>query len=254
MADRNLRLVVLASLGVLAATVATACQKGEPTPSEASHLDSATVAASSNRAAQPKGERREKAYSAPPASQLGTRPDGVGVPVGATAPDFEVRDIDGRATKLSTLNQRGALLLSFYRGGWCPYCSFEIHALTKAYPEFEKRGVTPVAISVDRPEEGSRAKATYEIPFPVLSDPDLVAHGAYRVVHKADAAETERLTSFGIDLEKASGRSHHSFAIPAFFLIDKDGRVRWAHADPDYKVRPSIEQLLAVIDERGSAR
>ncbi|MBN2195175.1 MAG: hypothetical protein JW751_20325, partial [Polyangiaceae bacterium] len=82
----------------MAATVPTACQKGEPTPSEASHLDCATVAASSNRAAQPKGERREKAYSATPASKLGARPDGVGVPVGVTAPDIEVRDIDGRAT------------------------------------------------------------------------------------------------------------------------------------------------------------
>jgi peroxiredoxin len=192
---------------------------------------------------------REVPFEPTPSPRLGTLPDGIGIAVGATASDFKATDIDGRSVQLSQLRQRGPLLLAFYRGGWCPYCSFEIHGLTKAYPEFQRRGVTPVAISVDRPEESNKTKAAYVIPFPVLSDSDLAAHRAFRVVHEATPAEAERLRQLGIDLARASGRVHHSFAVPAFFLVDRSGVVRWAHADEDYKVRPSTEQLLRAIDQ-----
>jgi peroxiredoxin len=186
-----------------------------------------------------------------PSAKLGTLPPDVGIAPGQLAPDFQVEDPDGRRVMFSEFSGRGAVLLTFYRGGWCPYCSFEIHALTNAYPEFRRRGVTPVAVSVDRPEKAKETDTTFEIPFPVLSDPDLRAHEAYRVVYQADAGEVSKLRGFGIDLEAASGRRHHSFAIPAFFLVDVNGRVVWAHADPSYKVRPSIEQLFDVIDSIG---
>jgi peroxiredoxin len=68
------------------------------------------------------------------------------------------------------------------------------------------------------------------------------------VLHQVDDSELARLTSFGIDLEKASGRAHHAIAVPAAFLVDRKGVVRWAHADPGYKVRPSTAQILGAID------
>ena len=189
-----------------------------------------------------------KEYAATPPARLGTLPAGFGISVGQPAPDELVEDTDRHAVRLSDLMKRGPILLAFYRGGWCPYCSFEIHELTAAYPDYQKRGVTPVAISVDREEEAAKTNATYHIPFPVLSDPDLHAHQAYRVIHHADDAETAKLKSYGIDIEQASGRQHHSFAVPALFLIDTGGIIRWAHADPDYKTRPRTAQILAAID------
>lgn len=182
------------------------------------------------------------------AEQLGTLPDGVGIAVGEQAPDARVQDADGRSVQLRELFARGPVMLVFYRGGWCPFCNFQIRELTEDFPELERRGVTPVAISVDRMEESTRTRANYTIPFPVLSDPDLTAHRAYRVTHDVDAAEVERLRGMGMDLERSSGRSHHVVAIPSVFVIDGTGVVRWAHADRDYRTRPSNEQLLAVID------
>lgn len=76
----------------------------------------------------------------------------------------------------------------------------------------------------------------------------------FRVIHHADDAELAKLEGFGIDLERSSGRAHHDFAIPALFLIDKAGIVRWAHADPDYEVRPRTPQILAAIDAAGVTR
>ncbi|HTJ81980.1 MAG TPA: peroxiredoxin family protein [Polyangiaceae bacterium] len=192
-----------------------------------------------------------KEIEATPDSDLGKLAPDIGVPVGSVAPGFSLSDGDGKTVSLSELTKRGTVLVIFYRGGWCPYCNFEIHELTEAYPEFQKRGVTPVAISVDKPDEAAKMMATYSIPFPVLSDPDLTAHTAYHVIHKADDAEVAKLKGFGIDLEASSGKTHHSFAVPSLFLVDKTGKVRWAHGDPNYKVRPRTKQILAAIDALG---
>lgn len=198
--------------------------------------------------AAPEKAKTEKEYAATATERLGTLPEGVGVATGQPAPNFTAESSGGQRVSLTDLTAKGPVLLVFYRGGWCPFCSFQIHELVTAYPEFRRRGVTPVAISVDKVEEAAKAGARYEIPFPVLSDPDLAAHQAFRVVHRADDAEVERLRGFGTDVEKASGRIHHDFAIPSLFLIDRAGRVRWAHADPDYKTRPRVAHILAAID------
>ena len=191
-----------------------------------------------------------KEHQVPPAERVGTLPPGVGISVGLQAPDAGVLDADGRKISLRSLAGKGGrTLVVFYRGGWCPFCNFQIHELTTAYPEFRRRGVLPVAISVDRPEESARTRATYTIPFPVVSDADLSAHHAFRVLHYANDAEVARLKGFGMDVERSSGRTHHAIAIPSMFLVDGQGVVRWAHADPGYQVRPSIVQILAAIDE-----
>ncbi len=191
---------------------------------------------------------RQKEHRMPADSLLGYLPEGIGIPAGNQAPDAELRDFEDRVVPLRDLWAEGPILLVFYRGGWCPYCNFQIRELTDAYPEFAERGVTPVAVSVDRIEEAAQTQATYTIPFPVLVDPDLATHHAFRVAHHVDDAELQRLKGFGIDLEAASGQTHHTIAIPSLFLIDPKGIIRWAHADTDYTVRPSPAQILAAID------
>jgi peroxiredoxin len=240
-------------LALLTAVLATSCtdpSPKKPTPTASAAPSAAPAASTSATAMKP----RMKEIAAPPEARVGTLPPDIGVAVGQPAPDASLHDSGGAGVRLADLFSKGAVLLVFYRGGWCPFCNFQIHELTEAYPEYQKRGVTPVAISVDKQEEGAKTRATYTIPFPVLSDPDLVAHKAYRVLHHADDAEVQRLKGFGIDLEKSSGRDHHTFAVPALFLVDKTGKVRWAHADVDYKTRPRTKQILAAIDALGLTR
>lgn len=190
-------------------------------------------------------EPSRKAYENPAELALGTLPDGVGLKPGSVIPDLTVQDIDQKAVNLRQLARSGPLLLVFYRGGWCPYCNFQIHELVEAYPSFKAKGIRPVAISVDRPEEGAKTRATYAIPFPVLSDPELSVHKAFNVVNKVSPEYLAKLKSMGKDLESYSGRPHNSIAIPAVFLIDRSATVRWAHAHEDYKLRPSAAQLLS---------
>jgi peroxiredoxin len=189
-----------------------------------------------------------KEYAPTPADRLGVLAPNTGVPVGQKVPDVSGKDLDGKDVTLSSLYAKGPILLAFYRGGWCPFCNSEIHALTTAFPEYQKRGITPVAVSVDRPESEAKMKATYSIPFPVLSDSDATIIGAFRVVKNVGPDELAKMKGFGVDLESYSGKTHHEIAIPALFLIDRSGVVRWAHSDPDFKVRPSTAEILAAID------
>lgn len=188
------------------------------------------------------------------ADKLGTLAPGTGLAVGQHVPDVGAIDLDGHRVRLADLLPKGPLLLVFYRGGWCPYCNFEIHEMTVAFPEYQKRGVLPVAISVDIPEEGAKTKATYTIPFPVLSDSDLSFINAFRIANHVDAATLEKLRGFGVDLDAYAGKSHHTIAIPALFLVDKDGIIRWAHDDPTFTVRPSTQQILSAIDGATSSQ
>ena len=245
MTRMNITAVAAFLLGTLAG-----CSKSTdaaPSPPAAPMPAASSTASGAATTAQPAAPPMMP-YADPPAERVGRLAPGTGIPVGSKVPDVHATDLDGHDVSLSSLYARGPILLAFYRGGWCPYCSSENHALATAYPEFQKRGVTPVTVSVDKPEAEAKTKATYSIPFPVLSDTDAAMLEAFHVVNNVDDATLTKMKSFGVDLDSYSGKAHHKIAIPSFFLIDRSGVVRWAHSDPDFRVRPSITQVLAAID------
>ena len=179
---------------------------------------------------------------------LGTLADNTGLAIGSVVDNFIITDSSGKNVSFSDLERKGPLLVIFYRGGWCPYCNRQIRALSMAWPEFKKRHVLPVLISVDKPDAAAMAQKTYEIPFPVLSDPLLEAHKAFNVVMRLDDKLLPMYKKYGIALEDWSGQNHHKFAVASAFIIDTQAKVVWAHSAEDYKTRPTVEQLLQVID------
>jgi peroxiredoxin len=172
--------------------------------------------------------------------------------VGDAAPPIVLTDQHGAMFDVATLLAKGPVVVTFYRGGWCPFCNIQLHDLGAAKAEFDKRGVKLVAISVDKPSEEAKMQAKDGVPFPMLSDPKLVALKGFKVVHVADEEQIKKMTGFGIDLTSYSGETHKSFAVPAVYLVDKTGVVRFAHVDEDYKTRPSVKQLLGVADKLGA--
>lgn len=109
-------------------------------------------------------------------------------------------------------------------------------------------------VSVDELDGNLVTKDAYEVPFPVLSDPDATVHTAYAVVNELDDAGVERLKGLGLDIERWSKRKHHKVAIPSMFLIDQQGLVQFAHAAHDYKSRPKTEKLLEVLADNRAKR
>lgn len=183
-------------------------------------------------------------------ANLGTREANIGLAPGEQVNAFEVKDHRGKVISFATLKKTGPLLVIFYRGGWCPYCNRQIRQLTEAWPEFKKRGITPVLISADKPDAAALAARTYEIPFPVLSDPDLIAHEVFKVTMKLDDKLVPVYKEYGIALEDWSGKDHHKFAVSSAFIVNQKGLIEWSHSSKDYTTRPSVKQLLEVIDAR----
>lgn len=193
---------------------------------------------------------RQPALTTTSAANLGTRDDNIGLAPGAQVRAFEIKDHTGKPISFELLREKGPLLVIFYRGGWCPYCNRQIHQLTKAWPDFKARGITPVLISADKPDAAALASRTYEIPFPVLSDPELIAHDVFEVTMKLDDALIPKYKRYGINLEDWSGQNHHKFAVSSAFIVNNKGLVEWSHSSKDYKTRPSVKQLLQILDAR----
>lgn len=250
------------------ATAVGGCSKGDPqppvvtyaaTPTEATSASAATAptlalppaAAAVSVAPPTSGPRAVKEFLAVDAVSLGSLPPGIGIPPGGPAPGGAALSGQGERVDLGALRRtHGALLVVFSPGGFDPYSNFEIREIARANTALRQRGVTPVVITADRPGEAEKTKTTYDVPFLVLSDSDLVLHEAFRVVHRADAAELKSLARRGADIEAMSGRTHHGFAAPSLFLVGKDGTVLWSHASEDERLRPKISQVIAALDAR----
>ncbi|MEZ4363915.1 MAG: peroxiredoxin-like family protein [Kofleriaceae bacterium] len=234
----------LSLLGIVI-SLSAACGGAAPTPTtESTVAEPAAMAAPPAQAAEP----AMPALAAPSDDQLGTSPSGLGLKVGARAPNATLPDVSGATVELAQLYAKGPTFIVFYRGGWCPFCNAQLHSLTEAKAEFDKRGVQLVAISVDLPSEEAKTQAQHGVPFPMLSDSKLIVQDAFKIVHKTSAEEQAKLAGYGIDLQAYSGEAHQNFATASIFYVDRDGVIRFAHVDEDYKTRPSTAQLLQIAD------
>ncbi len=178
---------------------------------------------------------------------LGSLPEGIGVPVGEAAPSAKLKNYQNEDVELSSQWAKRRVLLVFYRGGWCPFCNFQIREFTKQAADLRKRDLNVVFVSVDKPGEATKSRDHHDLPFQFLSDSDLVLHKAYKVGFQVGDAMHQRLKKKGMDIERYSGKDHHTIAVPSMFLIER-GKVRWAHADTDHKKRPTLTKVLEAID------
>jgi len=140
------------------------------------------------------------------------------------------------------------VLLKFYRGGWCPYCSAELMAFDEMSADLEKFGVNIFALSKDTPEEASLHKSRDSLSFPLLSDPDTAVIRAYGVEHHKALGITKNPTTKigGIPLGLGSV-NYQTMAIPTTLLIDETGTIRWIDQSEDYRIRSSTQRVIEAV-------
>lgn len=161
-----------------------------------------------------------------------------------------LKGMDRKDISLASLYEKKPLVIVFFRGGWCPICTKHTQQLIKIYPELKKKGFEMIGVSPDSIENTKANIDKNSIPFPLYSDFDLIAATGFGLAFKVDDATVTKYKGFGIDLEKASGgQTHHGLPIPAIYLIDKEGVVKFAHSNPDYQQRLDPTELLAAIEK-----
>ena len=143
------------------------------------------------------------------------------VAVGDRAPDFMLKDQDGKDVRLSDLTDRGRVVLIFFRGKYCLICRAALRGLLPKLEDFKSSRVSVIAVGPMSPEE---AKA-FDLPFPVLSDPDLEATKKYGLVHE-------------------KGLMNKDVPRPTTLLIDKDRQIRWMRAETSVRIRPDPEEIF----------
>lgn len=167
--------------------------------------------------------------------------------VGDAAPGFALPGIAGRQVVLEDLLRQGPVVLTFYRGGWCPYCNLELRAYQKALPEITALGARLVAIS---PETADNTLTTAEknaLSFDVLSDTDGALADALGIRFQLSPAIKALYQKFGHDLPTRNGDGQWSLPMPASYVIEKGGRIALASVDPDYRNRMDPTVALSTL-------
>ncbi len=168
---------------------------------------------------------------------------------GQESPDASLTGLDGKKVSLASLHQQKPLVIVFFRGGWCPICTKHTQQLIKIYPELKEKGFEMIGVSPDSVESTKVNIDKSSIPFPLYSDSELNVATSFGLAFKVDDATVTKYKGFGIDLEKASGQTHHALPIPAIYVVSKEGIITFAHSNPDYRQRLDAKDLLKEINK-----
>lgn len=197
----------------------------------------------------PQLDAADRAVMERAAKDLATAMPDPGLAVGAQAPDFSLPNAFGKPVRLSELLAKGPVVLTFYRGAWCPYCNLQLRTLHQALPQIEARGATLVAVTPQLPDKSRQQLEDDGYSFEVLSDLDDRVMQAYdlffEVPEDLDEVYKKRL---GLDLAEYNGPNRRVLPVPATFVIDGDGRIRAAFADVDYRKRMEPAAIVAALD------
>ncbi len=170
---------------------------------------------------------------------------------GAQAPDLTLPDALGRPFRLAEAWQRGPLVLIFYRGGWCPYCNLELRAWQRELATLQLLGAQLVAVSPQTPDHWLTTAEKNELAFPVLSDSSLAAATTFGLAFEMPPKLIDLYGRAGNDLSVVNGNGRWVLPVPATYVIDRQGRIAFAHVEADYRERAEPRQVLAAVAALG---
>lgn len=169
---------------------------------------------------------------------------------GSRAPDFTLPDALGEPVSLASLLEQGPVVVTFYRGDWCPYCNLHLRAYQQALPHMTELGATLVAISPQTPDHSLSTQEKKELRFPVLSDGGNTVARRFGLVYPVSEAIRPLYTQLGMNLPAYNGDDAWELPIPGTFVIDQQGTIRLAFAEADYtrRLEPAaiVESLRSI--------
>ena len=166
------------------------------------------------------------------------------LPVGAKMPEFALPDSTERLVKSSDLLALGPLIISFFRGRWCPYCVTELEAWRDLYAIVRERKALLVAISPQTIRQSDFTQGQHEIPFPLLIDEGCKVGEKFGLAYTIPPFHQQHYRSVLVNLPFVNGDQSWRLILPATYVIDCDGTILFAEAHADFRVRPEPEEVL----------
>ncbi|WP_417876682.1 peroxiredoxin-like family protein [Winogradskyella sediminis] len=170
------------------------------------------------------------------------------IKIGENAPDFNLPDANGDIISLSTLLHKGPVVVTFYRGSWCPYCNLQLRALQAKLDEIKALGANLIAISPEVPDGSMTENEISKMDFIVLSDQNAKVASAYGVAWEVPDFLMEHMrVDRKLDLENINNGNKNILPIPATFILSKDGVVIWNYVNVDYRTRSEPDDIIEAL-------
>lgn len=167
--------------------------------------------------------------------------------VGDTLPDATFTSATGDTVQMSSLLANGPLIINFYRGGWCPYCNFELKAYQDILGDITALGAQLVAVTPEKPDNSLSTTEKNALTFPVLTDNENAFAKALGIAFELPKPLQELYGKFGMDLPGLNAGSGWSLPIPATFVVDANGKIVLADVDVNYTRRLEPTDALAAL-------
>ncbi|WP_033310080.1 peroxiredoxin-like family protein [Streptomyces iakyrus] len=168
--------------------------------------------------------------------------------VGDKAPHFSLPSANGQTLFLDALLAEGPVVLTFYRGAWCPYCNIALRSLQQHHEAITARGARLVAVSPQIPDESLTLTEKHDLAFDVLSDIGSDTAKQYGLAFDLPDDLAAVYDKLGFDLQRVNDGHPRTLPLPATYVIDRDGVIRWAFVNTDYATRAEPADILAALD------
>lgn len=171
------------------------------------------------------------------------------IKAGQLAPHFVLPDHKGASVDLNELLARGPVVISFYRGEWCPFCNLELRGLQRNYPRMKELGASLVAISPQLPDGSLTVQERHSLEYPVLSDLGNFVAKKYGIVFRVPDDQLGVFEGRGLHLSSVNGENGaNELPIPATFVLRQDGIVQAAFVNADHTQRVDPDEIVRILE------
>jgi peroxiredoxin len=171
------------------------------------------------------------------------------LPVGAQVPAFALKDSNNKLVRSEDMLSLGPLVIKFFRGRWCPYCMTELETWRDLYGRLRERGALMVAIGPQTERQSDFMAGQHGLPFPVLFDPGNKVAEQFRLVYNVPDYHRTYYRSILVNIPFVNGDDSWRLPLPATYVVNPAGRVVFAEAHADFRVRPEPEEALRVLKD-----
>lgn len=166
---------------------------------------------------------------------------------GDFVPDFKLMNALGEWKSMYKILEEGPAIISFYRGGWCPYCNLELAGYQELLPQIKDLGANLIAISPEIPDESMNLVERHSLEYEVLSDMSNKVAKQFGLVFTISEEIKELYKLSGLDINKAQANEDNELPVPATYVVASDGKILLSHVDSDYTNRLEPEDAIELL-------
>jgi peroxiredoxin len=168
--------------------------------------------------------------------------------VGEVLPGFTLTNAEGEAVSLAEQLAKGPVVVVFYRGSWCPYCVKALDSVEESVADINKLGATVLAISPQKAQQSVDLRKKLGLSYQLLTDQDNQLAARLGLMFTLDAETIEKYRKYGIDVGVSNGTEAWQLPIPATYVIDRTGTIRYAWTDADYTKRAPVKKVMQTLE------